>query len=125
MRAIYCLITLCILSFHETTALQAGEIFGTVTDATGLGTPGVKVTVTSTRGNATWDSTTNSQGRYAFQGIEPGEYNVSVQHPGFAVQKKNNIPVRDQERAHADFTLGVKELTETIDVSDMITVFAR
>ena len=102
--------------------MHAGEIFGTVTDTSGRAVGSVKVTISSTKDPQKQETTTNTIGSYTFPRLDAGEYIVRVNHPGFAMQEKKGIVVRAQERAHVDFTLGVAELTETIDVSDKITV---
>ena len=122
MRPIHALLTLCFTLMFGTVALQAGEIFGTVADSSGVGVAGTKVTIASTQDPLKQATVTNTLGRYSFPRIDAGEYTVGIEHPGFAVQEKRNIVVRAQERAHADFTLGIAKLTETIDVSDMVTV---
>ena len=122
MRPIHCFLTLSFTLLFGTAAPQAGEIFGTVTDSSGIGAVGVKVTITFTQGPVKRETTTNALGRYIFQRIDPGEYTIGVQHPGFAKQERRNIVVKAQERTQVDFTLGLAELTETIDVSDMVTV---
>ena len=80
------------------------------------------MTITSTKDPQKQETTTNTIGCYTFRSLDAGEYIVGVKHPGFALQERKGIVVRAQERAHVDFTLGVTELTETIDVSDKITV---
>src|SRR3990172_4251823 len=122
MRPIHCFLTLSFTLLFGTAAPQAGEIFGTVTDSSGIGAVGVKVTITLRQGPVKRETTTNALGRYIFQRIDPGEYTIGVQHPGFAKQERRNIVVKAQERTQVDFTLGLAELTETIDVSDMVTV---
>ena len=102
--------------------MQAGEIFGTVTDSSGVGAASVKVTITTTRDPQKRETTTDALGCYSLPRLDAGEYIVGVIHSGFDTQEKSRIVVRAQERAHVDFKLGVAELTETIDVSDMVTV---
>jgi Ca-activated chloride channel family protein len=122
MKPIHYLFTLSFTVFFGTVNLHAGEIFGTVTDTSGRAAGSVKVTISSTKDPRQRETTTNTIGSYTFPRLDTGEYIVGVKHPGFAMQQKKGIVVRDQERAHVDFTLGVAELTETIDVSDKITV---
>lgn len=122
MKPIHCFLTLSFTVIFGTVSLQAGEIFGTVTDSSGVGTASVKVTITTTRDPQKRETTTDALGGYSFPRLDAGEYIVGVKYPGFDMQEKNGIVVRAQERAHVDFKLGVADLKETIDVSDMVTV---
>lgn len=122
MKSIHCLITLCFTVIFGTINLQAGEIFGTVTDSRGVGAASVKVTITSTRDPLKRETTTDTLGCYSFPRLDADEYVVGVKHAGFAMQEKSGIVVRAQDRAHVDFKLGVAELAVTIDVTDMVQV---
>ncbi len=122
MKPIHCLLTLSFTVIFGTISLQAGEIFGTVTDSSGVGAASVKVTITTTRDPLKRETTTDALGCYSFPRLDAGEYIVGVKHPGFDMQEKSGIVVRAQERAHVDFKLGVADLKETIDVSDMVAI---
>jgi Ca-activated chloride channel family protein len=122
MKPIHSLLTLSFTVILGAVSLQAGEIFGTVTDTSGRAAGSVKVTIVSAKDLQKRETSTNMLGCYVFPRLDAGEYAVWVMHPGFTLQEKKGIVVRAQEIAHVDFTLGVTELTETIDVSDMVTV---
>lgn len=122
MKPIHSLLTLSFTVILGAVSLQAGEIFGTVTDTSGRAAGSVKVTIVSAKDLQKRETSTNVLGCYVLPRLDAGEYTVAVKHPGFALQERKGIVVRAQEIAHVDFTLGVTELTETIDVSDMVTV---
>jgi hypothetical protein len=62
-------------------ALPAGQLAGTVSDRHGARLPGVEVTVT--KAGAATKRTTDSDGRYAFEALPPGEYEVTARLAGF------------------------------------------
>jgi hypothetical protein len=61
-----------------------GSISGTVTDPNGAVVPGAAVRVTNTATNNSRDSTTGSDGTFAFQALPPGRYKVEVTATNFA-----------------------------------------
>ena len=59
------------------------SLVGNVVDASGKSIPNAKVTAVEIRTLATLNTITNDQGYYSFEFIPPGEYNVTVEQPGF------------------------------------------
>ena len=87
-RLAWRLILLCLLvvGLPLTAAAQnTGRITGVVTDTTGGVLPGVTVTAKTT-GGAPQTAVTDSNGRYAFEKLAPGSYDVSFELSGFAKQ---------------------------------------
>lgn len=94
---------------------QTGRIAGLVTDDTGAVLPGVTVTITGP-GGAVRSTVTDATGRYAFDGVAPGSYEVSVELPGFARQtRKANVSVG--QALALDMTLQIAEQMETVQVT--------
>src|SRR6202030_330462 len=60
-----------------------GTILGTITDSSHGVIPGVQVALTETNTNSHRTETTNESGFFAFANLDPGEYRVEVEHPGF------------------------------------------
>ena len=59
------------------------SLVGNVVDSSGKSIPNAKVTAVEIRTLATLNTTTNDQGYYSFEFIPAGEYNVTVEQPGF------------------------------------------
>ena len=72
-------------------AQNTGEITGTVTDSTGAIVPKATVTVVALTTGESHTAKTNGDGLFDFTGLDNGKYNLTVQMPGFATYKKNNI----------------------------------
>src|SRR3954453_6408620 len=60
-----------------------GNIFGTVTDASGAGVPNAKVSITDQDKGTKFESTTNQDGNYTRDRLIPGAYTVEVEVAGF------------------------------------------
>ena len=60
-----------------------GTLLGTVTDTQGAAVPGVTVTATETRTNATRSAVTNQSGNFVFANLLDGLYRVETELTGF------------------------------------------
>ena len=70
-----------------------GRVQGVVTDATGAVAPGATLTLRNTGTNVESTRTSNDQGRYVFDYVDPGTYVLSAELAGFLKwiqQNKNN-----------------------------------
>src|SRR5215208_1395997 len=69
-----------------------GSIEGTVTDATGAAVPGVTVVATRQGGRST-SATSNDEGFFRINNVEPGIYTVTVEaEKGFGKFEQANVP---------------------------------
>lgn len=66
-------------------------IGGTVVDTTSLQVPAVSVTLISARTHATREMKTGADGRYFFERLEDGEYQLTFQVQGFLTQTFKGI----------------------------------
>src|ERR1700677_4591327 len=95
-----------------------GGISGVVTDNTGAVIPGVTVTATNAAQGLEIKSTTDTQGFYNFPRLAVGSYDIQVELPGFAPQKKSGIAVDADAAVRMDFSLQVSEQSEQVTVSE-------
>src|ERR1039457_7719540 len=65
----------------------AGPVAGLVTDEQNAVIPGAAVKLTDTSTNAVQTTATNSDGRYVFSSVKPGQYNLSFGKGGFTSYK--------------------------------------
>ena len=66
------------------------SVTGTVTDPTGAVIPGAKVTLIHVDTGAKREDVSDAQGRYGFSQVQPGNYRLEAQAPGF-----NSVVVND------------------------------
>ncbi len=71
----------------------AGTVVGQVVDEQNAAIPGAEVRVTETSTNISQTAATNSEGRYVFSQVNPGNYNVGFSKQGFASYQVNNQTV--------------------------------
>lgn len=84
-----------------------GALTGQVTDPTGAAIANAPVAVTSTATGATSHTVTGAQGFYNVPFLAPGEYQISVDAPGFKKYVQTGINVltaedHDGERENGD-----------------------
>ncbi|MGE0406366.1 MAG: TonB-dependent receptor [Candidatus Korobacteraceae bacterium] len=89
-------------------------ISGVVSDQTGASVARAKVDLVSTRAG-TRSAATDGQGRYQFDGLQPGEYTIRITASGFQFMERR-LTVTASEEA-ADFRLAVQPLRESVTVT--------
>ena len=100
-----------------TAQVEQGSITGVVIDESGAAVAGAKVTVTnlSTRVRSVLD--TNSQGNYSVPFLAHGEYSVSAEKPGFALERITGINLRVGLTATINLTLRTGALQQEVTVT--------
>jgi len=94
-----------------------GSISGIVTDPSGSGVTGAKVTVTNTAMGTQNSTVTTGAGNYSIPQLAAGEYSVTVSAPGFKTLIRKGITVSVGQTSSVDLTLGVGSDTTTITVT--------
>lgn len=92
-----------------------GTIGGTVTDAAGAAIPGATITVTGQTGTRT--GTTNDDGIFRIDNLEPGVYSVRVEQTGFKAALANTVTVNVGRESTLNLKLEPGEITATVDVT--------
>jgi len=107
-------------TFHPQPAhaqLTRGALSGTVVDTTGAAVPGAAVTARNVATNIARNAVTDGNGFYRIPALEPGQYSVAVEMPGFARVENRDIQVRTTQEVTFDVAVKVSTMTETVDVT--------
>jgi hypothetical protein len=115
MLAIFCLLLGIGHVFAQSTV--SGGISGTVTDPQGAVIAGATVTVTNIGTNSVVTETTNDDGGFRVNNLQPGKYKVEVAMTGFANAIVPEITVEVGRSTPADVQLSVGSTTTTIDIT--------
>jgi hypothetical protein len=94
-----------------------GSIVGQVADTGGAVIPGVGVKVVSSETNVGITAISNAAGAYEALYLNPGLYQVSVEHSGFNKWTRSGIEIRTLDRLRIDIQLQVGDVTEQIEVT--------
>ena len=94
-----------------------GVITGVVTDATGAGVPGARVTVTNRETNEARAVDTSESGAYTVGPLRVGRYDVAVEKQGFKKAVWQDIELHAQDRVRADLKLDVGQMAESVTIT--------
>jgi len=94
-----------------------GMISGTVTDPQGAHVVGASVTVTNTGTNVSSVLTTNNAGYYEAPLLVPGQYQVTVEAPGFKKTVRPNLILNMRDQLKIDIQLEVGAVSESITIT--------
>lgn len=109
--------TLCCASVLCFAQSDRGGISGVVTDPSGAGITGAKITVTNTAMGTQNSTVTTGVGAYTIPQLAAGQYSVTAVAAGFGTLVRNGITVSVGETARVDMVLGVGQQTATITVT--------
>src|SRR5437016_11761952 len=118
------LMCVVLLTVLPALAQTQASISGVVHDSTGAVIPGVTVTVTNPATNFNRSAISNEAGVYNFPSLQPGQYDIKVELPGFRALTQKDRELQVQQSARLDFTLQVGEVSQTIEVSGTAALIA-
>src|SRR4051794_6009639 len=113
------------LTFVLTTVLAGvpvwGQSFtagigGTITDPSGAGVPGVRLTATNLATNTKIEAVADDAGRDLVPNLPPGDYRLEAVGRGVKKFFQSGISLAVGQQARIDFALAVGELTESVTV---------
>jgi hypothetical protein len=112
---LFCFCASLICSAQDITA----TILGTVTDASGGGVANAKVSVYSLEHQRVEQTVkTNSTGEYVLPLLPVGNYNVSVESPGFKKSVREGIALNVNDKLTINVKLEVGDVTQTVTVEE-------
>ena len=98
------------------------SITGLVTDPSGAPIAGAAVQVKNLATNVATTARSNDTGNYVTPYLPPGNYELTVETAGFKKFVRQNIVLESQDRARVDVRLEVGELTQSVTVSDSVSL---
>jgi hypothetical protein len=104
-------------SAAQTATATTGVVSGTISDATGAVVPGVTVVLTDLNTNASRETVSTESGYYSFISVLPGRYRLTASLQGFQQTSINDLAVEVNKTLGVNVTLGVGNVSETIEVS--------
>jgi Carboxypeptidase regulatory-like domain/TonB-dependent Receptor Plug Domain len=96
---------------------QRGSVSGRVLDAGGLALPGATVTITEQSTGFTRTVVTAETGGYSIPNLDPGQYAITVEMPGFAVLKQPDVVLTAGMVVTQDLKMQVAGVQEAITVT--------
>jgi hypothetical protein len=118
-----CFLSVFVLSFLLLNAraviaqISTASMTGTVTDPQGAAIAGAKVSVVETNTNFHAQSETNSDGLYRIQSLQPGNYDVTFETPGFKTLVKTGLQLKVGDVLPVDGTMQLGQVSEQVQVT--------
>lgn len=106
------------LSFIALAQDYRGKVQGVITDESGAAIPGAKVVLQNDATKVEVTSTTNEEGRYKFNFVEPGNYTVIAEKDGFKKIIQQKLVVQIQGDLTVDLKLAIGDVSATVTVED-------
>jgi Carboxypeptidase regulatory-like domain len=94
----------------------SSALTGTVTDSSGAVVANAKVIAVEVDTKAIRNGLTDAAGRFLFSQINPGNYQVTVEATGFAVQSSQATPVEVGRTATLNFALKISSASQSVEV---------
>ncbi len=107
----------CLAAVPAMAQVITGRIDGKVTDTSGGVLPGATVTVTNEGTGLAITRVTDENGIFTVTNLPVGIYSVTAELQGFRRQQQTGLNLTADGRLTADFSLGVGELTESVEVT--------
>jgi trimeric autotransporter adhesin len=115
----FVLLALSVFSFSAFAQSYRGGVRGAVRDSGGATIPAAKVALIDAGTNVARNTVTNDSGEYVFNAVEPADYKIVVEFPGFK-QLERAIRIGTQEFLTIDLLMEVGDVTESIQVTEEI-----
>lgn len=96
------------------------EIIGTVKDPSGAAIPGAKVIASRVETQGQRSDVTDNTGSYRIAGLDPGTYNIRVQHPGFKTTEWKAVVLLVNQHVVLDFILQLGAIEQQVVVSGQV-----
>jgi hypothetical protein len=90
---------------------------GTVADSSGAYAPGVSVSATHTATGLKSGAITNNDGAFTIPLLQPGRYNVTAEHPGFAATEIKDVVLEVGDRVALQIKLTPGQVQESVTVT--------
>jgi Carboxypeptidase regulatory-like domain len=113
--ALAAIISMAPRSFGQ--ALSFAQLNGTVQDASGRIVVGASVTARNLGTNQSYTTSTNTSGYYVVPNLPPGQYELTVQAPGFSKSLQTGFALTVGQTATFDVSLKVATVGESISVT--------
>ncbi|MBI1763926.1 MAG: carboxypeptidase regulatory-like domain-containing protein [Acidobacteria bacterium] len=112
LSALFAMLGSSVLLAQGTTS----RLTGTVTDQSGAAVPGATVTLTNEATNISFKTQTSDTGAYAFDLIQAGTYQVTVEKTGFKKFVSNNNVAQINQPATVNVAMQVGEVSSQVTV---------
>src|SRR5215218_7485809 len=112
---VFCALLMLALTVQGQTS--RGTVTGTVTDPNGAVIAGAQVTLTSAQTKLNRVTTSNSEGIYRFEAVDPGTYSIKVSSVGFGDVESTGVEVMANQTSDISLQLAPSGQHATVDIT--------
>jgi hypothetical protein len=120
LNLLVCLAAVVMLLTGSPASPQSAGFTGTVLDPTGASVAGAQVTITNEATGAPRSATSEADGRFVFNQLNPGKYKVEVKAGGFKTTVRQHVELLVGITSTLDIRLEVGTVAETVTVSEQV-----
>ncbi len=113
------------LSAAPAVAQRYADLFGRILDTSEGGIGGAAISVVNEETGFRRTAVSDASGQYAVGSLEPGSYKIAVRKDGFRGAVRFDVQLPAGGSTHADFTLPVGSMTESIVVHGVAPMLDR
>src|SRR5581483_8484012 len=117
MRAYSIIPGVCALALALSAQEFQGTLLGRITDSSGAVVPGVQISLVARETGVASSTKPNAQGNYRIPFLLPGEYRLTIGHPGFQKIERSALQVSAGTETTIDFVLQVSSSAENVTVT--------
>jgi len=92
-------------------------LYGTVIDANGAVIPGATTRLANQGTGASFESTADGSGGFAYTALPDGVYTLTIESPGFKQYRQAGLTLSAGAVVRQNFSLTIGEVTETVEVT--------
>jgi hypothetical protein len=107
----------CLWGAPAVAQIESGTFVGTVRDASGAVISGASVTVTEMQTNVVHKTSTNDQGEYNVNHLNPGIYSIAIEQAGFKTATQSNIKLDINQVVRVDVAMVPGVVSEHVEVT--------
>jgi len=118
MKLLNCLLLTAAFACQMFGQAAAGNITGTIVDASGAAVPKAKVDITNVQTGVVNSSTTDTSGVYRLANLLVGTYSLTVSAPGFTNKSVKDIAIELNKNTTVNVSMEVGSVSTTLEVVD-------
>lgn len=121
LRFVFKFVAALVIAALPLAAQNAGVLFGTVTDPSGAALVKASVVATNKATGVTTQVESNESGDYIFPTLQPGNYKLTCQTPGFQTLERDGIVLEVDRRERVDLPMKIGEIKQVTEVAGTVT----
>jgi len=114
------LLTVALLAISAFAQDRTASLTGVVHDPSGAPVPDAQITVRNTETGIKRTTKTNGDGDYTVTLLDPGAYDVLIEHAGFKRIQRSGIVLHVNDNVRLDYSLTLGEVNQVVDVHEEV-----